>query len=387
MNREFNTFTINKLLRIIVFIFIDTFFSVYFFNLVNYDLLPIAIYNLFIYVGLFSSFYLIKNLMKKGLKRELYQIGISLTGLYLLLILLLKENIVNYIIILGLVNGLGQGFYYYPTNIYDTELISNKDRDKYTGYLNMINMVLNIFVPIVLGLLLNKLSYITVGKIIIVIIVLMYFLGFFLKRKIVKTTKFELAEFWKYFKNDFKKLIVIRYLEGLTYSSSAIALVITYYSILYLNNNLYIGILTSIQGVLALFTCLLFTKRNKKYDKKIINISNLLITISLLTLFIKTNMYSLCFYLLIQNSLLIYVQLINKNNVSNITNNYKEIKNKYKEEYHLVMELILNLGRITGFIILIMISLLKNIVYLKIIIAVSVVFYFILLYLLKDLNE
>ena len=387
MNREFNIFTINKLFRIIVFIFIDTFFSVYFFNLVNYDLLPIAVYNLFIYVGLFSSFYLIKNLMKKGLKRELYQIGISLTGLYLLLILLLKENIVNYIIILGLVNGLGQGFYYYPTNIYDTELISNKDRDKYTGYLNMINMVLNIFVPIVLGLLLNKLSYITVGKIIIVIIVLMYFLGFFLKRKIVKTTKFELAEFWKYFKNDFKKLIVIRYLEGLTYSSSAIALVITYYSILYLNNNLYIGILTSIQGILALFTCLLFTKRNKKYDKKIINISNLLITISLLTLFIKTNMYSLCFYLLIQNSLLIYVQLINKNNVSNITNNYKEIKNKYKEEYHLVMELILNLGRITGFIILIMISLLKNIVYLKIIITVSVVFYFILLYLLKDLNE
>ena len=58
MNREFNIFTINKLLRIIVFIFIDTFFSVYFFNLVNYDLLPIAIYNLFIYVGLFSSFYL-----------------------------------------------------------------------------------------------------------------------------------------------------------------------------------------------------------------------------------------------------------------------------------------------------------------------------------------
>ena len=113
----------------------------------------------------------------------------------------------------------------------------------------------------------------------------------------------------------------------------------------------------------------------------------MLITLSLLTLFIKTSIYTLCFYLLIQNSLLIYVQLINKNNVSNITNNYKEIKNKYKEEYHLVMELILNTGRITGFILLIMISLLKNIVYLKTIIAVSVVFYFILLYLLKDLNE
>ena len=51
------------------------------------------------------------------------------------------------------------------------------------------------------------------------------------------------------------------------------------------------------------------------------------------------------------------------------------------------MELILNIGRITGFILLIMISLLKNMVYLKTIIAVSVVFYFILLYLLEDLNE
>ena len=68
-------------------------------------------------------------------------------------------------------------------------------------------------------------------KLIIVIIVLMYFLGYFLKREEVKTKRFELGKFWKYFKCNFKKLIVIRYLEGLTYSSSAVALIITYYSI------------------------------------------------------------------------------------------------------------------------------------------------------------
>lgn len=387
MINEAKILTINKLIRIIVFIFIDTFFSVYFFQIVNYDLLSISKYYLSIYIGLPLGFYIIRKDIKKGYKSEHYRIGTALTGIFLLLILLLKDNIINYIPILGFINGLGQGIYYYPTNIYDTELITNKERDKYTGYLNMINMIINITIPLLLGYILNKISYIIAGKIIIVLIVVMFILGFFIKNKSYNKEELKLKEFIKYFNNRFKKLILIRFLEGLTYSSSALSVIIIFYSILYLQNNLYIGILTSIEAILALITCVIFTKRNKKYDKLIINITNILTIISLLLLTIFTNFNSLSCYMIILNSLLIYVQLISKNNVSNITNNYKEIKTKYKEEYHLVMELILNFGRIIGYLLLIIISLLKNVYYLKIILSFSIVSYFILLFHLKDLNE
>ena len=386
MNREVKAITLNKLLLIVVYIFINTFFSIYFFNIINYNLLAISKYYLTIYIGLPLGFYLTKNQIKKGYKREYYQIGISLTGVFLLLILLLKEKIVNFIPLLGIVNGLSQGFYYYPTNIYDTELVINENRNKYTGYLNMVNMLINIIVPLVLGYALNKISYIQIGKIMIIFIIIMFINGFFLKNKYQIKSKFKHKEFLKYFIKNLKKLIIVRYLEGLTYSSSVLSVIITYYNILYLNNSLYVGILTSITAILALITCYIYSKRNKKYDNKVINITLILTILSLLGMILYTNIYTLCIYQFILNSLIIYIQLLSNTNVANTTNNYKEIKKKYKAEYHLTMELILNAGRITGFIILMIISTLNNPFYLKIIISISLISYLILLLNLKDLE-
>ena len=65
MNKDSSFFTVNKLLRSMVFIFIDTFFSLYFFTLVNYRILPMAKYYLFTYLFLFIGFFLIRNFMKK----------------------------------------------------------------------------------------------------------------------------------------------------------------------------------------------------------------------------------------------------------------------------------------------------------------------------------
>ena len=70
MNREVKAITLNKLLLIVVYIFINTFFSIYFFNIVNYNLLAISKYYLTIYIGLPLGFYLTKNQIKKGYKRK-----------------------------------------------------------------------------------------------------------------------------------------------------------------------------------------------------------------------------------------------------------------------------------------------------------------------------
>lgn len=91
MNKDSMIFTINKLIRAMVFIFIDTFFSLYFFKLVNYQIFPMAKYYLFSYIFLFIGFFLIRKYIKKEIKIGYYRLSISLLAIYLTLILLLKS--------------------------------------------------------------------------------------------------------------------------------------------------------------------------------------------------------------------------------------------------------------------------------------------------------
>lgn len=389
MNKDSMIFTINKLIRSMVFIFIDTFFSLYFFKLVNYQILPMAKYYLFSYIFLFIGFFLIRKYIKKEIKIGYYRLSISLLAIYLTLILLLKENISTYISIVGVIRGLAEGLYYYPTNIFDTEKIKNEHRKKYSGLLNTANTLICIITPIILGFYLDKYSYINVGKVMLLFIIIMLINSFFIKDEPYKIKDFNFKEFKKYIKNKplFNKISTIRILEGLTYSSSALNIIMTLYTIIYLKNNTNYGIFNSILSFISLITTTIYAYKKTTKEKNIIITTNLLTIISLIHLLFKPSIYSLIIYLIIYNSVITYTILISKNKVVNTTNEYAEIKNKYKAEYHLYIEYNLFIGRLIGYLIFIFIGLLNNIFYFKILIIVGIISYFILLNILKDINE
>lgn len=389
MNKDSMIFTINKLIRAMVFIFIDTFFSLYFFKLVNYQILPMAKYYLFSYIFLFIGFFLIRKYIKKEIKIGYYRLSISLLAIYLTLILLLKENISTYISIVGVIRGLAEGLYYYPTNIFDTEKIKNEHRKKYSGLLNTANTLICIITPIILGFFLDKYSYTNVGKVMLLFIIIMLINSFFIKDEPYKIKEFNFKEFKQYIKNKpiFNKISTIRILEGLSYSSSALNIIMTLYTIIYLKNNTNYGIFNSILSFISLITTTIYAYKKTNKEKNIILTTNILTIISLIYLLFKPSIYSLIIYLIIYNSVITYTILISKNKVVNTTNEYAEIKNRYKAEYHLYIEYNLFIGRLIGYLIFIFIGLLNNIFYFKILIIVGIISYFILLNILKDINE
>ena len=389
MNKDSSFFTVNKLLRSMVFIFIDTFFSLYFFTLVNYRILPMAKYYLFTYLFLFIGFFLIRNFMKKEIKIGYYRISLGLLAIYLSLILLLKENIAKYIVILGIIKGLAEGFYYYPTNIFDTEKITNENRKKYSGILNTVNTFISIILPIILGVFLDKYSYVKVGKVVMIFIIIMFLNSFLIKDAKYTKKNFDIEKFRKYIKTKeiFKSVAIIRILEGLTYSSSALNVVMTLYSIIFLKNNTHYGVFNSVLAIISLITTTIYAYSAGKKDKKIIIFTNVITSLSLGYLFFKASIYSLSLFLIIYNSFITYVILLSKNRVANITNEYKEVQNKYKAEYHLYIEFYLALGRLIGYLLLVFISIFDNIFYFKILILIGIVSYITLLCFLKRINE
>ena len=258
-------FSLINILRNIVSIFFDTFFAIYFFNLTNYDILPFAGYYLVVYITILASFWFLSTRDKLKYKVYYYRIGISFTALYLALIMIFKEDIVHYIYLVAFIKGLGEGFYYYPRNILNSSKISNKERKKYNGLISAINQVSAIVIPVLLGLFLTYYSYVEIGKVVFILMIVIFVLSFFVKDDDKSEETVSLFKFYKKTKKDkmVQNALIMQFLQGFTVGGGVLVGAMTIYKIMYFESNLNIGILNSVLGVLTCLTCLIYAKSKK----------------------------------------------------------------------------------------------------------------------------
>ena len=214
----------------IINVYFDTFFVFYFFKVANYEVLPLAKYYLTLYLFCGIGFFVIRNSMKKNNKVPYFRIGISLQAIYIALIMLLKENIINHIYLVGLVRGIADGFFHFPKNILETEKINNEERQKYSGIVTTINKISAIVVPLVLGVSLTFISYTDLGKIFFILFIVMFIISFYLNDEYYyNDKKLETKKFLKILKENkhIRNSLLLPFLSGLTYSSGVMATIIT----------------------------------------------------------------------------------------------------------------------------------------------------------------
>lgn len=353
-------------------VYFNTFFVFYFFQVANYEVLPVAKYYITLYFFTGLGFFLIKSAMKRNERVPYFRIGISLQALYIALIMLLKENIVNWIFLVGLVQGMADGFYYYPKNILDSEKISNEGRQKYSGIVNTISKVIGIVVPIVLGTALTFLSYTDVGKVFFCLFVIMFGLSFMIKEDYRPVKNFKLKEYLKLVKTneDIKRATIVSFMSGLTYSSGVMGTIITLLKINSFKTNLNLGFVDSACAAMSLLICVLFAIKIKdKHFKSILYVSGALSLGALVTLGIIPNTWTLIFYLFVRFSCVELINLISQNKAMNLSN-VKELKRELKVEYYLVRDLVYAISRCTGYAILILVCVLFGMDYINYILII-----------------
>lgn len=357
MSEEKSIFVIN-ILKNIISVYFDTFFVLYFFQVANYEVIPLAKYYITLYFFIGIGFLLIRKSMKKNIKVPYFQLGISMQALYIALIMLLKDKIINYIFLVGIVKGLADGFYYYPKNILDSEKISNENRQKFSGIVNTIYKITSIIIPLCLGVLLTFMSYTDLGKIFFILFIIMFLISFWINDEKHYDKKFEMSKFLKLIKNNnsIKNSLLVPILSGLTYSSGVMGLIITIYKINVFKTNLNLGFVDSITATLSLLICILFSSKIKfKYFKFISIFSGIVSLISLLLFSILPSVGTLIFYLLVRYSFILIISLISENVVVNLTN-CKEIKNDFKPEYYFMRDILFSISRSFGYILLLLVT-------------------------------
>lgn len=362
--KETKTIVAIDIIKSIINVYFDTFFVFYFFNVANYEIIPLAKYYMTMYIFIGIGFVLIRKFMKQNIKVPYFRIGISLQALYIAMIMLLKNNIINYIYLVAFVKGLAEALYFYPKNILNTEKISNEDRQKYSGYINVINNIIAVIIPLLLGIALTYIDYISLGKIFFILFIVMFIVSFYLKD--IKTNKknFDLKSYMKLI-NSNSNLKIIHYeplLSGLTFSSGVMGIILTLFKIYNFKSNLSLGIVDSICAALCLITCYIFASKVKKF-RKILWISGIFSTASLIIFMFSPTPTSLIIYLFTSNSFLTMMTLIVSHVITNLSNQ-SDLGKMYKAEFYCMRDVFYSISRTLGYFILLIICILfgKNII-------------------------
>lgn len=346
-------------LKGIISVYFDTFFVFYFFKVANYEVIPLVKYYLTLYFFIAVGFFLIRNMMKQNVKVPYLRIGISLQALYISLIMLLKDNIINYVILVGLVKGIADGFYHYPKNLLNTEKITNEDRQRFDGITTTINKIVAIIIPLVLGVALTFFSYVQLGKIFFILFVVMFLISFYIDDHSYKNEKSDLKGFFNLVKKDKKirKSLLIPFFAGFTHSSGVMGLIVTLSKIYNFKTNLNLGTVDSICAIVSLLVCILYsTKIKKEHFKNILYICGI-ISFIVLTLFaFKPTITILIIYLFVRNSFVSLLSLISGTIGGNLSNS-KEIKESYRTEFVFTRDLMYAIARCSGYLILLIVCL------------------------------
>lgn len=145
-----------KVLKKILKKFVDSFLVLYFLDVSEKNILPLGIYKLVAIFAIYGVMYFTKNLCKSKHRIYLMRIGIILNFIYFLTIILLRERVVDYIYLVGLIYGLEEGFYYSVYNTIQSDIISNEERAKFSGNYTAVESILSIIFPLIFGSIIYK---------------------------------------------------------------------------------------------------------------------------------------------------------------------------------------------------------------------------------------
>ena len=349
-------------LKSIMSIFLGPFLTAYFLKTSAEGVMFISEYYMISYFLLGVLTLIIAVIVNRKYRIEMYRFGVIFNFIYMLSIVLLQEKIIKYLPVVAILNGIALATYWYPYNIFMASKIDNKDRMKFSTTNNIINSVVGIITPLLLGAIITTSNFESTAIIIAVLSALVIVLSFFIKtEKDYHLPDVTYKDTWDYLKKykAIRKVYFTELLKGFAASEGALGILTTVIIFNSFKTDMNLGIITSIATVLKIIYIELYRRKWKgTKEKGVIIFSSIIPAISLfLLLLFPTNitmvLYNICFTVF--TGLLGMIAEIRSYNIcnSNLLDEDKQI------EFLAIKELILNIGRVLSYELVIILSFLK----------------------------
>lgn len=367
---EQNTIIIMDAIKKIMTIFLGPFLTAYFISTSTNSILNISIYYIFTYATMALSTLVVAVLAEKRNRIKMFRAGIILNFIYILIIILLKEKIINYLPIISILYGISASCYYFPYNLFIINKVKNTERTNYMVKLFITISVVGILFPIIFGSIITITNYILTAVIVLFISLIQIILSFFITdNHNGYLEEYNLKKAWLELKKNKQVINCLagEFFIGMNICNGALETVMVILILNSFKTNINLGIITSIATLLSILVVKIYGLiYNKRDDKKVIIISSIIPVISLIIfLILKTNTTVIIY----KFSYVIFAEilsLVRKIKIFNLSNS--KIVNKSNQcEFNAIREVTLNVGRVTGYTLLLLAGLTQSAVVLNIV--------------------
>lgn len=367
---EQNIIIIMDAIKKIMTIFLGPFLTAYFISTSTNSILNISIYYIFTYATMALSTLVVAALAEKRNRIKIFRIGIILNFIYILIIILLKEKIINYLPIISILYGISASCYYFPYNLFIINKVKNTERTNYMVKLFITISVVGILFPIIFGSIITITNYILTAVIVLFISLIQIILSFFITdNHNGYLEEYNLKKAWLELKKNKQVINCLagEFFIGMNICNGTLETVMVILILNSFKTNINLGIITSIATLLSILVVKIYGLiYNKRDDKKVIIISSIIPVISLIIfLILKTNTTVIIY----KFSYVIFAEilsLVRKIKIFNLSNS--KIVNKSNQcEFNAIREVTLNVGRVTGYTLLLLAGLTQSAVVLNIV--------------------
>lgn len=375
-------------LRKFMSVFFSLFFNIYILKIVNNDMNFILKYTVYSVVLGFVLEYILLKIINSKNASFIYRMSFILSVLSIAILIIFKENIVNYIFLFKTLDTMRSLFYAVPYELIIIGSNSNKSMSSYLANLNILENITAILTPMFSGFVIEKFSYNTVFVILAIETVLIILISLKIKDFTVQDNKMNLKEYWKISKNkkhlkDIYNCMFFRRISVQGAMTELLPIVL----FLRLGTEFSFGSYNTMFAVISIISLqILKIINNKNINKKFYPYMAIVIFISSLFVIFNASFVTLLIYYILMNS---FGTIIESESCSAV---YAAIKvdnlEKYRKEHIMTFNIYMFLGQIISYsLVFVLYNYFYNVNILSIIIAILMFFLIIAtIYLRKTEN-
>lgn len=377
ISKNTNLLLVINTIRKIIDIFLGPFLTAYLFKGAVENIKIISIYNIFSYIAIVVITLIIGRILKNKYEMQIFRIGMISKFIQLVILIILGYNVVNYIWILAIIMGFSMETWSFPLNLFSSKLVSNDEKKNFVVYKTILNNLVKVLIPFLLGSIISIKSFETTTIIILILSFVQILLSFKMEFKVENNNenkKLDIAKEVNHIKNNKKlqRFYMMKFFKGMSYEG-ALDTAVTLLIIMSFNSDFSLGVITSIISLLAMLSSYAYKRiKNQEKMKLLIILSFIIILMSSIMLVFITNQYSIFGYNLIFTFFLQFIMVAEEVQTLKFTNS-DVINDSNRVETYVLLEMFLNVGRIISYSLLFIVGIYNNLYLLEILIIFLVI--------------
>ena len=350
LSRDLRLLIVFSALRNITDLFLGTFLVSFIMHLSASEIIAVSTYRLFEYAATCAGFFVFAHWCKRYNKVSVFALNLIPKIALLLAIMLLGDRVVDYLIRLGLLDGVGAAMYHLPMNTMVGEKGTPTVMNRFIGLKNTVIYLTKIITPVVLGAFIDMGSYTNIAYVLFALSFLELGLTFMLTPSRHRSRR--PVDFIGFFRcmmrfPVIREMFAMEILRG--FGVGLLNTVITMYTVYMFKTDLNLGIFTTIFAMFSIITSWAFGRWGRKKYYPYILTCAMFLTVTAISLFVcQTTPITFLFYNFIYATAMILMDQISSVSMFNLSRS-RCITSNHKVEYFVFRDFALFLGRWIGF--------------------------------------